>query len=566
MRRPTANRSAVRGWLLPGPLVILLLAAAVVAWAIPASDELAGPVGMIVGYVAAGVLIIRRSKKLDRRERVGWLLFAASTFLVAGGLLLVGVLTELGFDLPAFGPLDGLFLAGYAAGIAGLYRFARAEGEGRAWLLTIIDALVGAVALAALVWNAFFHRLVESFQGAPWWEMAIAASYPILDVAAVIGLMILVIRRSHFHLDLRLIFLALWLGFQVLADFSYLSQGIGRSFEEAQPNFVLLLLAAAFLLTTAAMVGRKPRKREFPEHATPIWALIWPYLLAWSLLGVHVARYRSLDPGSGETLLLDAMILIGVIVFLRQLLAIGRNRIRVENQRSELVASVSHELRTPLTAMVGYLSLLNEEGDEFAEDERREMISEAANQAGHIARLVSDLVMLARNDNRHVSLSLEEVPMHSMVADSIRSVVPGKAKIERDLGSDALVRVDAGRLQQALVNLLSNAVRYGGDRSLVAARLDGKDLVVEVHDNGEGVPTRYETAIWQRFERGAHRFDATTPGLGIGLAMVEAIAGSHGGSASYRKSERLGGACFTLAIPDCAVEDRTQPIAVAAGS
>ena len=566
MSRSTTAWSDVRSWVLPGPLVVMLAVAAVFAGANPARSELVGFVGMIAGYLTAGVLLLRRSKLLDRRERVGWLLFAVSTFLVASGLLVAGTLTGMGWDIPAFGPVDGLFLSGYAAGIVGLYKLARAEGDGRDWQATIIDALVGAVALSALVWNAFFHRLVESFQGAPWWELAIAATYPILDIAAVIGLMILVIRRSHFHFDLRLIFLALWMGFQVLADFSYLSRGIGRSFEEAQPNFPLMLLAAACLLTTAAIVDRTPRKREFPEHTTPIWALAWPYLLAASLLGVHLVRYRSLSPTLDETLLLDAVILIGVIIFLRQVLAIRRNRIRIESQRSELVASVSHELRTPLTAMVGFLSLLDEEGDEFAEDDRREMISAVAGQANHMARLVSDLVMLARGNHREVALRMKEVPVSSIAADSLRSVVVENTKIEHDRTVDAQVRVDPDRIQQAVVNLLSNAVRYGGGRALLSVRLEGDDLVVDVHDNGEGVPTRYETTVWQRFERGAHRLDSVTPGLGIGLAIVEAIAESHDGSASYRRSVRLGGACFTLVIPECVVDNQTEAVKVEARS
>ena len=566
MSRNSLKGLGSRRWLIPGPLIVLLLAGGLVAWAIPDSAENVGFGGMVFGLSIAGLLTIRRSKKLPAAERSAWIYLASGMLLVSIGVLAAGVLTGFGVPISAFGPLDAFFLGGYLALIVAIYRLARSEGDGRDWLPTIIDALVGAVALAALVWSAFFHRLVESFQGAPWWEMAIAATYPILDVASIIGLMILVIRRSHYHLDLRLMFLALGMGFQVLADFSYLSRGVGKSFEEAQPNFPLMLLAAACLLTTAAIVDRTPRKREFPEHTTPIWALVWPYLLAGSLLGVHLVRYRSLNPTTDEALLLDAVILIGVIIFFRQVLAIRRNRIRVEQQRSELVASVSHELRTPLTAMVGFLSLLDEEGAEFAEKDRREMISAATGQANHMASLVSDLMMLAGGNNRHVALSLEEVPVSSIVADSLRSVVPEETKIERDLDGDARVRVDAGRMRQALVNLSSNAVRYGGDRALLSVRLEGEDLVVEVHDNGDGVPTRYETSIWRRFDRGAHRLDAVTPGLGIGLSIVEAIAESHAGSASYRKSERLGGACFTIVIPGCVVDTQTEPVKVEAMS
>ena len=122
-----------------------------------------------------------------------------------------------------------------------MYRLARAEGDGRDWLPTILDALVGGIALAALVWIALFHRLVETFSGAQWWELAIAVAYPILDVVAVVFLMMLVIRRSHFHLDVRLVFLAMGLSVQILADFVYLDRGLGTTFLEASPAWPLHL-------------------------------------------------------------------------------------------------------------------------------------------------------------------------------------------------------------------------------------------------------------------------------------------------------------------------------------
>jgi signal transduction histidine kinase len=119
-------------------------------------------------------------------------------------------------------------------------------------------------------------------------------------------------------------------------------------------------------------------------------------------------------------------------------------------------------------------------------------------------------------------------------------------------------------MKQALGNLLTNAIRYGGDRCLVVASAQGRDLTLEVHDNGPGVPTRYESIIWNHFERGAHRLDATTPGLGIGLSIVQAVMESHGGRADYRVSERLGGACFSLTVPESVVTEASAPSRVTA--
>ena len=112
------------------------------------------------------------------------------------------------------------------------------------------------------------------------------------------------------------------------------------------------------------------------------------------------------------------------------------------------------------------------------------------------------------------------------------------------------VMIDAGRVQQVIVNLLSNAVRYGQGRSLIVVRREGSDLAIEVHDNGPGVPKKYEFAIWEQFERGVNRLNANTPGSGVGLAVVKTITQAHGGDTGYRQSERLGGACFRVVLPD----------------
>jgi signal transduction histidine kinase len=524
-----------------------------VTWARPSSAEIVGVVGMLLGYLTVGVLIVRRSRGLERRERLAWRFMSGAIFVVLAGVIAVTVLSESGYPIAAFGPIDIFFLVGYALLIVALNRLARSDVTGRDWLLTILDALVGAIALSALVWTAFYHELVESLGAADAWERVIASAYPVLDVAAVIALMILVIRRSHFHMDARLVFLAVGLTLQVGADLIFLYNGAGRSFVDSEPSYGLLLLAGAGYLAAAAVVDRTPRRREFPERDTPLLALIWPYLLVVALLATHVVRYHSVNTSSDGVLLLDSLIIIGAVIFLRQMLMIHRNRIRVENQRSELVASVSHELRTPLTAMVGYLSLLDESGEDFPAEARREMLAEANRQARHMARLVSDLVMLARGDHRHVPLEIGETTVSDVITAALRGVQLGQTRIEESFEGDAVIRVDSERLRQALTNVVSNAVRYGGDRAVVTGRVTGSDLLIEIHDNGSGVPTRYESAIWERFERGTHRLNAVTPGMGIGLAIVRAIAQAHGGRAEYRRSERLGGACFSLVIPGCVV-------------
>jgi signal transduction histidine kinase len=538
---------------LPGAIIALLLIGVVLCILVPESAAYVGFIGLVVGLGIGGVLFVTRSTHLTPRERSVWRMAAVSVSLFMAGVLAFAVASFVGAKIPAYGPLDTFFLAGYVAMMLVFYKMTRLDSGGREWVLTIADAMVGAVALAALTWSYWFERLNALWSGAPTWDVVVATLYPIIDVMLVVGLLILVLRRSHYYLDIRLVFFAGVALFQVFADFVYMSSSVGQTFTTAEPPWVLNLLATACIVATATLVERLPRKRDFAEGPTPIWALIWPYLFAGLLLWAHLVKYRALEPGTSEVVLLDGVIVIGVIIFLRQVYVIYRDRHHVDRKRAELVASVSHELRTPLTAMVGFLTLLDEHPDEFPLDARQEMISEATAQARHMSRLVSDLLMLARGDSSYLTLELEEVTAMSIVTSVLRGIDTGHTRVDEDLDAEAVVRVDPDRMKQALGNLLNNAIRYAGDQCLLVARVKGDDLILEVHDNGPGVPERFQTVVWAQFERGAHRLDAATPGLGIGLSIVQAVVESHGGRAEYRKSERLGGACFSLIVRDCVV-------------
>ena len=543
--------SGARRWALPGPIVGLLVIGALIAYLRPELGEVIGAPGMVLAYCVGAFTLLSRSRRLAPKEAMAWRPLGWGMAVVAIGILTTTVLVLAGVEVQAFGPIDLFFLAGYGMFLVALYRLARADTGGRVWGLTLLDALVGAVALGTLAWAYLYSDLVATLAGVPRWEAVVAAIYPVLDVAALILLMILLLRRSNFQWDPRLLLISLGIGIQVVADVLYFRDGLGQTFAEAQPVYSLFLLSSAFLLSAAAIVDIEPLRREFPERALPALALIWPYLLVLVLIGAHALQYHSLGAEPDSVLLLDALLVIGGLALIRQAIVIHHHRSRLEVQRSELVASVSHELRTPLTAMVGYLTLLEESGDDFPPEAKSEMISEAAGQARHMARLVSDLVMLARGGSQMVPLEISETTVSSIITGALRGIDPEATRITESFHGEALVRVDPDRIRQALSNLIVNGVKYGGGEVTLTGWVRGVDLVFEVHDNGEGLPVRYQTSVWERFERGAHRLTASTPGLGIGLSIVKAVAETHGGKAEYRRSELLGGACFSLTIPGC---------------
>lgn len=254
--------------------------------------------------------------------------------------------------------------------------------------------------------------------------------------------------------------------------------------------------------------------------------------------------------GSFESILFETVLaILGLLVLGRILLTVGEDRSLVEEERKRLISVVSHELRTPLTAVDGYIDIALNNWDTLDDSDKREMIEIAKEQARLVTRIVTDLVETSRDSLHAAELKLEPIDFNELVESVIVQIGMG-SQIEVDPGLQATVSADRGRLAQVVTNLITNALRYGGEgRVRCVTRSIGDQVELAVHDSGPGVPARFRQGIWEPFERGVHRFDAATPGSGLGLAIVSSLARAHHGSVGYRSSELLGGACFWVRIP-----------------
>jgi len=249
-------------------------------------------------------------------------------------------------------------------------------------------------------------------------------------------------------------------------------------------------------------------------------------------------------------LLIMATFAVGGLVNARQALAIHDNRIHVDQKRSDLVSSISHELRTPLTAVIGFLDLLNDADSGLTADERSELVDTTLREAERMSRIVADVILLTRFEPNEIALTETSTAVANLIKKTLQTIRAPNSEIDVVVQEDLAATFDSGRVQQIMVNLVENAARYGDGKITILAQDRGGDLVIEVHDNGPGVPKHDRHIIWQRFERGANRYNATIPGSGVGLAVVAAIASSHGGEATYADSDILGGACFRITLPD----------------
>jgi signal transduction histidine kinase len=441
-----------------------------------------------------------------------------------------------------------IFLAAYALVLSGFVLMPQLGTQLRSRVRVMLDGTIGALSVVTILWVFYYDTLAALLASATFWERFAGLAYPVADSLLVVAALIVTIRRSIWRFDLRVVFFGIGMVVQAIADLTLLSTGVGQTFEEAKPNFFLFLVAVMFYLSTAAVIRKSPRVYEFADRGQPLWSLLAPYAPSLIVVAIIVVRLPLSQLDGELQLLLLGGLLLGALVVTRQAVALREYRSAVDQQRSALVASVSHELRTPLTAMVGFLNVMNTQPEDLDEAEKAELTDVVYQQALYMSRIVADLLLLAR-DSSALQLKEADVSVNDLILDRIRTLTNPDATIETEIEPNLVAHVDSDRLRQVLANLLVNGRRYGRGKVLLRAVSVDHDLMIEVHDNGNGVPRKYELAIWNQFERGAHRLNSAVPGSGIGLAVVNRIVRRHGGTASYERSKRLGGSCFRIVLP-----------------
>jgi two-component system sensor histidine kinase KdpD len=221
-------------------------------------------------------------------------------------------------------------------------------------------------------------------------------------------------------------------------------------------------------------------------------------------------------------------------------------QIEGERLRNSVLTAVSHDLRTPLAALVGLadalkLTPLAAPQAEVADAMRR--------SAQRMSALVGNLLDMARLQAGGAPLNRQWLPLQEVVGSALASldeVLAGRALAVTLPPDLPLVALDAVLMERVLVNLLENAAKYGGDSIGIAARTAGRQIEIDVTDDGPGFPPGREEQLFDKFERGDR--ESATPGVGLGLAICKAIVQAHGGRISAH-NVAAGGACVRIALP-----------------
>ncbi|MBL9149482.1 MAG: PAS domain-containing protein [Phycisphaerae bacterium] len=236
---------------------------------------------------------------------------------------------------------------------------------------------------------------------------------------------------------------------------------------------------------------------------------------------------------------------------------------RLESLRSDFVANVSHELRTPITAIKGYVETLLQVAEEDPSRVRR-FLEIVQRNTSRLSHLVEDLLSLASleqlEQDVRPSVSLVDVPGASIVQDVIEQLSPqAEARgiaLEARIAAPLSLRADKVLVEQALANLVANAIRYGPERATVTIGLapdpSARMAVISVRDQGPGIPPVHLERIFERFYRvdraRTRRAGDASSGTGLGLAIVKHIAQLHGGRVEV-DSEVGVGSEFRLRLP-----------------
>ena len=258
------------------------------------------------------------------------------------------------------------------------------------------------------------------------------------------------------------------------------------------------------------------------------------------VLSITLAPYGALD-GEG-----------GVIAVIHDI----TEQRRLDDARREFVANVSHELRTPLTNIRSYTETLLDTAGDIPLDTEKQFLGVISGESERMARIVTDLLTLSKLDYSRMELRMTRFPLHDMLRNVAKAMQltaqEGGLTLTVDAPDDLPPLVgDRERIEQVVVNILSNAVKYtpsGGHVSLSARALPHDRVCIRVEDDGVGIPAADVPRLFERFYRVDKARSRAAGGTGLGLAIAKEIVEQHEGKIALA-SEYGSGTTVTITLP-----------------
>ena len=224
-----------------------------------------------------------------------------------------------------------------------------------------------------------------------------------------------------------------------------------------------------------------------------------------------------------------------------------------EQLRANLLRSISHDLRTPLTSISGNADALLHSYQALDDDSRTQMITDIYDDAQWLTELVENLLAVTKISDGSVKLQLSDQVVDDIVAEALRHI--DRHAVEHHITSDCgelplLVRADARLIMPLLINLVNNAIKYSpaGSHINITAFREAEHAVIEVSDDGPGIPDAQKPQVFEMFYTGSKRVADSRRSLGLGLSLCRSIVHAHGGELTLRDNTPHG-CVFSFTLP-----------------
>jgi len=312
-------------------------------------------------------------------------------------------------------------------------------------------------------------------------------------------------------------------------------------------------VTVASILASVHPEDRMPLQERVQAALAPAGAGLFEAEFRVAIAGRPLRWVRA--NGRTEFLEGSAVSMTGGVVDVTRLHAQQEVLREMDRRKDEFLATLSHELRNPLAPIRSAVELLGHPGVKAEQVTWAQRVIHR--QSTHMARLLDDLLDVARITQGKLELRRERVSLAALVDTALETARPAleakrHAMVVQIPAEQLVLDVDPHRLAQALANLLTNAARYTEPHGRIELRAacEGGRLDIVVRDNGMGIPTDQLAAIFEMFAQVEGEARDRERGLGIGLALVKGLVTLHGGTVTARSEGPGQGSEFVLSFPD----------------